>query len=314
MKNKIIILVLLGFFAISANAKTQKVDDEIIKKLIQSFQDGYSSAFYQMEREFKTQGWKRKKIQFKKYMVVVNMDQLTQSEVFLYKHFATSIGRTAITITDDLLVMGSANRRVDANDLIQKLNKGYLSSFEYKSYLYTNIDNKEYIAAPIVYKAIFDRMRKEIQDDAKVKVLVIEKPVKIKVNVKEVSPVVISKPMHTNNYIENKKLTPKKKQEVKKAVINVIVPPTEKVIAKIKKIEKKYERYIFPLGEIQALGMKNEEKIQNGIKEDFIVSRGFIKGKSIRIEKIINSDDDVKYGKIVGKELFVDMESIRKEQ
>jgi hypothetical protein len=292
MNKKLIASILILILGTTVSAKMKKDDIVCIKKIMQSFQDGYSSAFYQMEREFNTQGWKEKPIQFKKYIVVVNMDELTQAQVFLYKHFATSIGRTAITIVDDLLVMGSANRKVDANDLKEKLNKGYLNSFKHKTYIMNNVENKTYIAAPIVYKAIFDKIKKEIQDEARVKVLVIEKPAK-KIYIK--APV---------------------KKEVKKQKVQV--KKQKKVTPKkvIKKQKTKPVRYSLLSFEVQALGVEkgHEKEIKDGLKEDYIISRGFIKGKTVRIEKIFVSDDNVQYGKIRGKDLFIDMESIKKDK
>jgi hypothetical protein len=318
VNKKILVSILILILNTILSAKIQKNNGVYSSKNIQALQDNFSSIFFQMERDFETQGWKDKPIQFKKFMVIVNIDNFTQAQVFLYKHIAAFIGRAAITTTDNLLVIGSSNIKIDAIYLKEKLNSNYLSTLKHKAHVIDNTKNEIYIATPIVYKTIFNKIKKEIQDNIKVKVLAVDKVTYQKLANKSSQQRLAKiytqqKPPKKSSKFMNKKI---ENYTFKTNKRKITAPTFEEISYFTDNISDtaKPVRYILRYGEIQALGIKKgyKEDIKDGIKESTMIPKKILKNKSIYIEKIFVSDANIKYGKISGTNLFVDMEFIKR--
>jgi len=156
-------------------------------KIIEAYKTGHQQGVNQIEREFDLQGWKEEKINPKKYIVSLDISNIPQNEILLYKNYAFFEGLLPITAdspTKSVIIFASYNRRVDAQSLANELNK----KIPLVKYV-VKVDLKEdgkYVKKPFIYKYLFDKMLKEIKNSVKGKVYIVKEKVPTKPIVKVV--------------------------------------------------------------------------------------------------------------------------------
>lgn len=272
---------------------------------LHAYELGHYHGINQLEREFKQSiSNENNKIQFKNFMVIINVSDIPAHQIFLLKNYGLLEGVNPVTLTNNMLVFNSFDRKADALYLTNILNKNYrLEKDNRKVEIYANEDvNKEYEKAPFIYRSLFQTMIDRMKEEVKGKVYV-QQPI---LSVKETAmPTRIlsrkpdPEPIKTTSTIveriEKNEASMNKDSQIKNEVENkrIFTPKYTKVTALT---------YDAPLEKFDSKNWKESLFKDANLK--------FNKGEKLASANTIKTDRGVTYIKILDKNLWVDMEDV----
>ena len=265
MIKKILILILM----VSALLNAKSIED----KIIEAYKTGHQQGVNQIEREFDLQGWEEKKINPKKYIVSLDISNIPQNEILLYKNYAFFEGllpMTAESPTKSIIIFASYNRKVDAQSLAKELNK----KIPLVKYV-VKVGIKEqgiYIKKPFIYKYLFDKMLKKIKDSVKGKVYIIKEKV------------------------------------LDKPIVKIVKVKTKKKTTLVKKI---YQPMYAKIRVFSYEGTYLKYTSKKWKDEKFVFKKFLLKDKNIESYNMVTTLKGQKYIKIANKNLYVEEDYVK---
>jgi hypothetical protein len=292
IKKNILLGLSLNLLASTLTASVVNLQSE---EALKGYEMGHYHGINQLEREFLREGIEKKKVEFKKYMVVLNISQIPAHRIYLLKSYGDLEGLTPTTLTNNMLVFKSFNREPDAEYLKNLLNKNYhLDKTAQKAYIYINDKDDAFYTSPFIYQDMFSNMLKIVKEQVKGKVFIVkESDLK-----KEAEPK------------ENLLIQPKAKESVKEEPVQ---EPEEK--KPVKKHTPKYtKKYFNPKYAIKALMYMGDFISYNSKqwddKEFVEIAIELDPTKTYTYANTITTKNGEEYVKIYNKNLWIGVEDV----
>jgi len=274
--------VLIAGILLSVYSHANGIDSRIIE----AYKNGHQQGVNQIEREFDLQGYEESTIIPKQYIVKLNIDNIPQNEILLYKNYAFFEGLLPVTVktpSENAIIFASYNREVDAQALADGLNQK-IPLADYKITV-SQKEEGEYVKKPFIYKYLFDKMLKEIKDSVEGKVFFVKEKVSAKTVEKEVEP-------------------PKRAQEPKK----------EKATPKIKPKTELTQKFFVPkYPKVRAFSYEKTWHSYDSKQWDdnnFKFAKFFTKDDKISNYNTITTKNGVEYIKVEDKNLFIEIDYV----
>jgi hypothetical protein len=165
---------LLGLSAIIVSSLVLNANDISEDKLQSAYMMGAFHSLEQLSRNFKVQGMNKDKIEFNKYMVALDIQNMPTYKLMIYQQIGYQESLTPVVVNDKYLVFGSYDRKADAVYLQEKvLNSFHFKNKDEKTILIEN-ENSSWYKSQFVQKELFDTLIAEANKNVKAKVFVVE--------------------------------------------------------------------------------------------------------------------------------------------
>lgn len=299
------VLALSMITTVSLMAKGVNLSNE---ELLQAYELGHYHGINQLEREFKQSMNGVSKIQFKNYMVGIDVSDIPAHKIFLLKNYGYLEGVNPVTLTNNMLIFNSYERKADALYLMEILNKNYkLDKADKHVDIIVNEDlSKEYDKAPFIYRSLFENMMEKIKEDVKAKVYVVEPISRVK-EAEMPTRIMSRKPETTNDRSSSKAIV----ERIEKNETSLAQTKTKKEQSvqseKQRAFTPKYESitaltYDAPLESFTSKNWKESLFKDANVK--------IKKGEKMMFANMVKTDSGVKYIKVLDKNLWVDAEDV----
>ena len=307
----------------------------------------YNDALYQAERDMLEE--RENELTFSKWIIYVDAKYMTSQEILSSISWGYKIGQTPVLVENDLLILGSWERKANAIDFQNRALSKYFKYFKYKPERRDNYENKVYRPSPRVMQKVVDNITKQALQEAEMNVFIkdAELPEEIQVKLDRLNSYektiarLENNVKNANTQIEklNKKVKSVKKDyselkterfyarkaykklkeansKLKKSLKSkkqVKAKKTLSLTVEPKKVEKKIAlRYYFKLsGENEAYSYNGKIKKEMILKEENFGETTYIKEDSVAIIGFFTSDEDEVYGLVDNKKLFVNKDDLK---
>lgn len=152
-----------------ANNETSSEDN-----LQKAYMLGAFHSLEQLTRNFKVQGMNKDKIEFNKFIVALDIQNMPTYKLMVYQQIGYSEALTPVVVNDKYLVFGSYERKADAIYLQEKvLNSFHFKSKDEKAVIIENSNPNSWFKSQFVQKELFDTLIAEANKNVKAKVFVV---------------------------------------------------------------------------------------------------------------------------------------------
>ena len=135
-------------------------------KEVEAFKKGFYRGISSIKKEIRDQGYESKQLALKPYIVKLDIDKLSTTDIMYIKHLGTREGLDPV-ITEHQLIMGDYSREADALYVKKEFKKTYNIDFE----VLRLKDGTKYYSFPLVFKDIYELMEDDIKTKNKVIVI-----------------------------------------------------------------------------------------------------------------------------------------------
>jgi hypothetical protein len=291
--------IVLGLLVLATLSNAKGLINLSNEQLLQAYELGHYHGINQLEREFMQEGVEKIKVDFKKYMVVLEISNLPIHKIFLLKNYGYLEGVTPITLTNNKLVFKSFNRKADAEYLANVLNQNYKleKSINKTATVIENDINETYYKAPFIYKGILENMLEKVKSKVKGKVFIVDKAEleKQEEAQKSVKQDLFIEPKQDKEIEEPEKVVEAPKKEEKKVIKKEIKPMY---------FSSKYNiKALTYMGDFYGYNSKKWED------KDFVeMGMTMTPEQKYRYQNIITTKDGTRIVKVYNKNIWLNVE------